>query len=235
MGDWHERLELERLPELLAKAQRGEVELGDISLAVLSHQLRELVVGAEGEIDLLGAAESLQLLTQLLELKMGRRLDELSDESLNQGEAISEEPDLGARLEEYRIFKAAAGVLLADSSAGPRAFLRVLGVPVDPRPSLHLSPEQLAVAFSELLTRLPEPEEVQLRLPAYTVEDKVEELRTLLRERGTLEFDEVFAAARDRLEAVALFLALLELVWSGEATCDQGEPAGPIRVERSLG
>ncbi|MHB1574989.1 MAG: segregation and condensation protein A [Candidatus Dormibacteria bacterium] len=228
-------LRLDGLAETVARAQRGDLELGDVSLAQLSRQLRERVVDTKDEVDLLWAAESLQLLTRLLELKMGRRLDDLSEESLSQAEPQVEELDPGARLEEYRMFKAAAGVLLGDSNAGPRAFLRVLGLPVEPRQSLRLSPEQLAIAFSELLARLPDPDEVSLTLPSYTVEEKVVELRELLRERGTLHFNEVFASARDRMEAVALFLALLELVWSGEADCDQEMAGGPIVVERAGG
>jgi chromatin segregation and condensation protein Rec8/ScpA/Scc1 (kleisin family) len=226
---------LEDMAEMVAMAQRGELELGEVSLAGLSRQLRERVVDTEGDVDLLWAAESLQLLTRLLEMKMGRRLEDLSDENLTPVEPAEEEPDPGARLEEYRMFKAAAGVLLGDSHAGPRAFLRVLGLPVEPRQSLRLSPEQLAVAFSELLARLPDPDEVRVVLPAYTVEDKVVELRQMLHERGTLHFDEVFASARDRMEAVALFLALLELVWSGEADCDQESVGGPITVELTVG
>ena len=226
---------LEGLAEMVAMAQRGELELSEVSLAGLSRQLRQRVVDAKEELDLLWAAESLHLLTRLLEMKMGRRLEDLSDESLNPVEPVGEEPDPGARLEEYRIFKAAAGVLLGDSNAGPRAFLRVLGLPVEPRQSLRLSPEQLAVAFSELLARLPDPDELRVTLPAYTVEEKVVELREMLRARGTLQFDEMFASARDRMEAVALFLALLELVWSGEADCDQESVGGPIVVERARG
>jgi chromatin segregation and condensation protein Rec8/ScpA/Scc1 (kleisin family) len=48
-------------------------------------------------------------------------------------------------------------------------------------------------------------------------------------------FDEVFGSARDRMEAVALFLALLELIWSGEASCTQDGLDGPILVERAVG
>ena len=227
-----DQLNPDRLGDMVARAQRGELDLGEVGLAALSRDLRERVETAGPAVDLLWAAEALQLMTKLLELKMGRRMDDLSEESLTFPEPLAVDEDPGSRLEEYRMFKAAAGVLLADASAGPRAFLRVLGLPVEPRPALRLSPEQLAFAFSQLLARLPEPDEIRFAMPHYSVEDKVLELRSLINERGSLLFDEVFASARDRLEAVALFLALLELVWNDEASCSQDSTAGPILVER---
>ena len=235
MATTEELAQLEELMEMVGQAQRRETDLGTVQLSELSRRLREQVESAGDGTDLLWAAESLQQLTKLLELKMGRRLDDASDESLGATPALETGPDPAARLEEYRIFKAAAGVLLADSSDGPKAFLRVLGLPVQPQAALHLSPETLASAFGELLSRLPEVDELRFSLPRYSVEEKVAELRVLLKGGVRMLFDEVFGSARDRMEAVALFLALLELIWSGEASCTQDGLDGPILVERAVG
>jgi chromatin segregation and condensation protein Rec8/ScpA/Scc1 (kleisin family) len=230
--------ELERLAALLNEAQRGELDLGTVELATLTRSLKDEVASANGEMDLLWAAESLQILAKLLEIKMGRHLEDTNDAALlGHAEPLTEEEDPGERLAEYRLFRAAAGVLLADSSAGPKAFLRVLGLPVEPRATLHLNPEILALALGELLARLPEPTELELALPhpRYSVSEKMDELRSLLGERRKLRFDQVFAAARDRLEAVALFMALLELIWTGEVVCSQVSTSSPILVERAGG
>jgi len=230
--------ELERLTSLLSEAQRGDLDLGTVELATLTRGLKDDLATADGETDLLWAAESLQILAKLLEIKMGRHLEDTNDAVLlGHAEPLTEEEDPGERLAEYRLFKAAAGVLLADSSAGPKAFLRVLGLPVEPHATLHLSPEVLALALGELLARLPEPTELELALPhpRYSVSEKMDELRGLLAQQAKLRFDQVFAAARDRLEAVALFMALLELIWTGEAVCSQASTSSPILVERSSG
>lgn len=226
--------ELEGLTSVLAEAQRGDLDLGTVELATLSQRLKA-EVDQGGELDLLWAAESLQVLARLLDLKMGRHLEEATDGALLGDAELIEEEDPGARLAEYRLFKAAAGVLLADASAGPKAFLRVLGLPVEPQANLQLSPEVLAVALGELLARLPDPTELELTLPRYSVTEKMDELRLLLTERRSLQFDQVFSEARDRLEAVAFFLALLELIWASEVTCTQAGPDRPILVERSGG
>lgn len=227
--------ELERLTSMLAEAQRGDLDLGTVELASLSRGLKAEVGEADADLDLLWAAESLHLLARLLEIKLGRHLEDATDAALIREPELVEEEDPGERLAEYRLFKAAAGVLLADSSAGPKAFLRVLGLPVEPQASLHLNPETLAVALGELLARLPDPTELEFSLPRYSVTDKMNELRQLLSQQQSLRFDQVFTAARDRLEAVACFLALLELIFSGEATCSQFGPNSPILVERAGG
>ncbi|MGA8207287.1 MAG: hypothetical protein WB867_04595 [Candidatus Dormiibacterota bacterium] len=238
MASPEQAAELERLAALLSEAQRGDLDLGTVELATLTRSLKDEVTAADGEMDLLWAAESLQILAKLLEIKMGRHLEDTNDAALlGHAEPLTEEEDPGERLAEYRLFKAAAGVLLADSSAGPKAFLRVLGLPVEPQATLHLNPEILALALGELLARLPEPTELELALPhpRYSVLEKMDELRGLLGERPKLRFDQVFAAARDRLEAVALFMALLELIWTGEAVCSQASTSSPILVERAGG
>lgn len=227
--------ELERLTGMLAEAQRGELNLGTVELSSPSRALLEQVSSPAGELDLLWAAESLQLLAKLLEVKMGRHLEDTTEAALTGEPELASEEDPGERLAEYRLFKAAAGVLLADSSAGPKAFLRVLGLPVEPQALLQLSPESLAIALGELLARLPDPTELELSLPRYSVTQKVDDLRELLSRERVIHFTELFAAARDRLEAVALFMALLELIWSGEATCSQRSSASPIMVERASG
>lgn len=235
MGTPEQTAELERLNAMLLEALRGDLDLGTVRLASLTSELKARVGEDDPDLDLLGAAESLQLLTRLLEIKLGRHLEDASDASLIREAERVEEEDPGERLAEYRLFKAAAGVLLADASAGPKAFLRVLGLPVEPQPTLHLSPEVLAVALGELLARLPDPSELELALPRYSVTEKMEELRQLLLELKSLQFDQLFAAARDRLEAVAFFLALLELILAGEVACTQAGPDRPILVERAGG
>jgi chromatin segregation and condensation protein Rec8/ScpA/Scc1 (kleisin family) len=171
------------------------------------------------------------VLARLLEIKMGRHLEDATDAALTSESEAVEVADPGARLAEYRLFKAAAGVLLADSSAGPKAFLRVLGLPVEPRASLQLSPESLAVALGALLARLPDPVEMEFSFPRYSVTEKMDELRRLLAGQPPVRFAEVFAAAGDRMEAVALFMALLELIFTGEVVCTQASPTSPILVE----
>jgi segregation and condensation protein A len=232
MADPEQRRQLEELGGLAAALQRREVDPAEVSLAELSARLRARVEEDGANLDLLWAAESLRELTRLVELKLGRFDPEEAEAPLPI--LADPEPDPGLRLEEYRLFKAAAEVLLADAATGPKAFLRVLGVPVEPRPTIRLKPEALAAAFGEVLSRLPPQVTMEAASPRYSIEVRSADLLADLRARGELVFDQVFAAAADRLEAVVLFMALLDLLNRGLAVCEQlGD--GPIRVGLPVG
>jgi segregation and condensation protein A len=232
MADPEQTSQLEELTSLAAALQRREVDPAEVSLAELSRRLRARVEADGGNLDLLWAAESLRELTRLVELKLGRFDPEESDAP--PPNFADPEPDPALRLEEYRLFKAAAEVLLADAATGPKAFLRVLGVPVEPRPTIQLKPEALAAAFGELLSRLPPQVTMAAASPRYSIEVRSAALLEELRARGVLLFDQVFAGAADRMEAVVLFMALLDLLNRGLAVCDQ-RGDGPIRVELPVG
>jgi chromatin segregation and condensation protein Rec8/ScpA/Scc1 (kleisin family) len=100
---------------------------------------------------------------------------------------------------------------------------------VIPVERLRIPPERLAAAFREVLVRLSEAEPLPIGAVTFSVDDKMDELRARLR-REVLSFDDLFAAVTTRLEAVACFLALLELLRLGEAVVDQDEPFGAITV-----
>lgn len=223
--------ELEELVELVARVQRGELDPSELALGELSLRLRARVEEQGKEVDLLWAAESLRELARLMELKLGRYAGDPGDDLVGSARLAEPEPDPALRLEEYRLFKAAAEVLLADAASGPKAFLRVLGVPVEPRPTLRLRPELLATAFGDVLARLPQEVSLDRASPRYSIDRRGEELLALLRDRRALLFDEVFGSAADRLEAVVLFMALLGLLSNGVAECEQPVPGGPIQVE----
>ena len=80
-----------------------------------------------------------------------------------------------------------------------------------------------------MLERLQDAGPLPVGMVTFSVEEKVIWLQGLLA-RGPLEFEGIFAEVSTRLEAVACFLALLELLKRGRAVVDQPEVFGPIRV-----
>jgi segregation and condensation protein A len=169
-------------------------------------------------------------------LTLAARLIALKASGLDPADSASEDEeeeaggDAGRRLSEYRLFKAAAEALLAEAAEeGARSFLGLVAPEVIPVDRLRIPPERLAAAFREVLIRLSEAEPLPIGAVTFSVDDKMEELRSRLR-GGVLAFDDLFAAVTTRLEAVACFLALLELLRLGEAIVDQAEPFGAITV-----
>lgn len=217
------------LEQLVQLAQRDEVDLASVSVAEITAAYRDRL---REHPDPLEVADFLAAASRLLALKAQRLLPDGPlevDPGLADDLAAVDDP--GARLAEYRLFKAAADALLAPvAEDGVRSFLGVVSAEVVPAERLAIPPERLAAAFRAVLERLPEIEPYTIAQVSYSVEEKSAHLRALLTERPSLSFEEVFAGVRSRLEAVATFLALLEMVRSGEIRVDQREAFGPIRV-----
>ena len=221
------------LEHLVALAQRGEVDLAQVPVAEITSDFRRRVSQDAVPVDPRDVADFLTLAARLVSLKAARLLPDgpleagLGDDGLEDG-AVD---DPGARLAEYRLFKAAAEALLAEAAEqGVRSFLGIVAAEVVPAERLSIPAERLAAAFRAVIERLPEIEPFSVETVTYSVEDKVTELRDLLRRRATLAFEDVFSGVSSRLEAVACFLALLELVKSGQARVDQSGPFGGITV-----
>jgi segregation and condensation protein A len=218
------------LEQLVATAHRGEIDLAALPVSEITAGFRARL--DEAETDPRDIADFLTLASRLLALKAARLLpDGAIDAEEAALEDATEVDDPGARLAEYRLFRAAAEALLADASEqGARSFLSTVCPDVVPSERLTIAPERLLNAFRAVLERLPDVDTLEVPVTAVSVEAKTVELRELLNAHGTLRFDELFAAARSRLEAVAGFLALLELIKRGEARVDQDGTFGEITV-----
>jgi segregation and condensation protein A len=225
------------LDELVVRAQRGEIDLARIPVADITAAFRDQL-SSDTPPDARSVAEFLNLASRLLALKANRllpegSLDAVPDEAEDDEGAVD---DPGARLAEYRLFRAAAEALLADAAEqGMRSFLGLVAAEVVPSERLSIPPERLAAALRRVLERIAEAEPLPLDLVTFSVPDKVAALRELISVRQSLSFDEIFDDVTSRLEAVAVFLALLELVKSGAVRVDQESSFGEITVTGQAG
>lgn len=221
------------LEELVSQAQRGEVDLAGVSVASITGAYRARLAG-ERPPDAREIADFVSLAARLVSLKAARILPEGAIEVLApDADAEAAVDDPGARLAEYRLFRAAADALLGEATEqGMRSFLGLVAAEVVPSERLSIPPERLAAAFRRVLERLPEAEPLAVDAVTFSVEGKIEEIRALLARRSRVPFEEVFLRVGSRLEAVACFLALLELVKSGGARVDQGDAFGSITISR---
>jgi hypothetical protein len=101
---------------------------------------------------------------------------------------------------------------------------------VIPAEKVSISQERLAGA----LARLPETAAAPVPVPANSVspDERAAARCALPAERGTAPLGETFAAAATQLEAVATFLALLELLKRGEVSVEP-DATGVMVVRRS--
>ncbi len=217
------------LEELVLAAQRGDLDLRELAVAEVTTQVSRQLGGADLGGDLRDAAEALGLLARLLSLKAAR----VTEVDVEPEEEAAPETDAGRRLAEYRLFRAAMEALLLEpAETGERSFLGLVAPDVLPLERLRIPPDRLAAAFRQVLERLQDAGPLPVGMVTFSVEEKVAWLRGLLA-RAPVEFEGIFAEVSTRLEAVACFLALLELLKRGEAVVDQPEIFGPIRVRAS--
>lgn len=211
---------------LLTLALRAEVDLKAIALASLTDDYLRAIEEQRPAIDRLAAF-----------LVIGARLVQLKAAALMPAGEAGEEEDLEAweeairgRLEEYKRFKELAESLMRRHASGRFTFAGLLEPQVIPEPRLQVSLDALAAAFKQVLDRLPPPDEVSVEMEQVSLSDKLEELRRMLRQQSQMNFTAIFRHSRTRLEAVVIFLALLELIRIGEARVAQAAAFGEITV-----
>jgi segregation and condensation protein A len=216
------------LEELVLAAQRGDVDLRELSVAQVTSQVGRRLSGPEVGGDLRDAGEALNLLARLLSMKAARITGADAEDGAE--EDVPVESPAGQRLAEYRLYRAAMEALLLEpAETGGRSFLGLVAPDILPLERLRIPPERLTAAFRQVLEHLLEEGDFPMGMVTFSVEEKAGILRAALA-RGPLQFEAIFAGVTSRLEAVACFLALLELLKLGEAAVEQPEPFGPILV-----
>jgi len=216
------------LAGLVAKSNRGEIDVTTIPVAFITTDYRRRLAGPGARPELRDIADFLTLMARLVALKAAAVMPEHGA-----GTEVEEEDaasDAGRRLAEYRRFRAAADALLADAAeSGAQSFLGMVSPDVIPVERLRIAPERLAAAFRAVLERLADNEPLPIGAMTFSVEDKAAEMLARLRQ-GPLDFEELFSGVETRLEAVACFLALLELLRRGEVVVEQAGAFAPIVV-----
>jgi segregation and condensation protein A len=204
-----------------------EVELGEVVVAYVEHLERE------GELELEVATEFLVLIAALLELKSRLMLPGAEDEidELGPEEAVEE---LIARMLEYRRYSDASKTLVERFEAARGYLYRLAPLPAELRrvavdaATAVYDPNQLGAALGDLLATPPEVDIGHIR-QTVSLDRRLRTLRAALAGRSNIDFDEQFGGEDRLTQAVTLF-ALLELYRKGEATWEQSEPFGPIRI-----
>jgi segregation and condensation protein A len=221
------------LEELVRLSQRGEIDLTTVPVSEITSEYRRQVeetVRSGEEPDLREVSEFLALVSRLIAQKAKVALpgeDELDPDVIEADPAT----EAGRRLAEYRLFRAAADALLGGTvEDGARNFLGLVVPEVVPVERLRIAPEKLAAAFRIVLERFKEAEPLPIGVMTFSVADMTDKLRDRLVSARTLDFNQVFEEAGSKLEAVAIFLALLELIRVGEAEVSQSGALEPITV-----
>ena len=217
---------------LLHLVRTHEVEIRDLPLGQITGEYLEMLSFME-EIDLEPASEFLEVAATLVRLKAQALLP--SPSVASDAEALAaEEEALLEQLVEHQVTRMAARDLRSREKNVAAVWFRGEkkpgGVEAHETEIVQVDLFSLVSAFREVLAGLESPPLFAVTTDQYPVAERVEVLRTRLRDGEPLPFDELFREGDPRGKLIATFLALLELIRSGDARAFQETKFGKIVI-----
>jgi segregation and condensation protein A len=220
---------------LLYLIKKEEVDIYEVNLTKLATQFIEYI-DLMREFDLEIAGEFLVMASTLMYIK-SRELLPVDQQVLVEGEEEGEDPrwELIRQLVEYKKFKDAAAHLQVLEAQQENIYPRVPGKlefeSTAPAPKPDVSIFDLLNAVNGVLQRFGHRDASKdIFEDKWTVSEKIEHLRRILAERGSVRFGELFESASSRSEVICTFLALLELIRLKQLICVQPEPFAEIEI-----
>ena len=220
---------------LLYLIKKEEIDIHDIPIAKITAQYLE-ALDLMKMLDLDIAGEFLVMAATLMQIK-SRMLLPPEEQPPQEGEEPDPREELVKRLLEYQKFKEVAS-RLAQMEGERRDFFTRRGVLPEgigegEETYFETSIFDLITAFSQVTARLSKQQFYEVLKEEFTVEDKIHQILHELTQRSTLYFSQLFEKARSKVEVVAIFLAILELIRLKEIMAHQRQSFGEIEISRN--
>jgi segregation and condensation protein A len=213
---------------LLYLIKKEHLEVYDIAIAQVVDQYIQFLELMK-LLDINVASEYLVMAANLINIKSKMLLPQ-PEEPQEPEEDPREE--LIRRLLEYEKFKEAADFLRKKEIERNKYFKRPAGQVPTGEVYIEASIFDLISAFKTALKEVPKDIFFEVVKDEFTVEDKIHDLLHLLLVKEKVSLDELFSAAKNKLEIVVTFLAILELIKLKEIAAVQEELFGPILITR---
>jgi len=213
---------------LLHLVRINEVDITDIPIVTITKQYNEYLELMR-EFNLEIAGEYIVMAATLMHIKSSILLP--PDPDAIDDEAADPRAELAQQLLEYQRFRQAAENLQAMESRRGLIWTR------EDVPEEFADEELLAVdmfdllqAFRKLIGRLGEEAQLRLKRDTVSVAEKIALLTDLLEEHRSLNLMELFAGMETRLDRIATFLAVLEMMRLTRVVVFQRKLFGEIRI-----
>lgn len=201
--------------------EKAEVDIYDIPIAEITNQYLEYMYGMD-YMDLDNASEFIVMAAMLIHIKSRmllpketNPLDEIGSDSLDPRAELVE------KLLEYKRYKEISDVFKEMESIRFDVMYKPAEIINDIEESnilSNISIIDIVNAFKDVVNRYNENlrsvDEIEQRLveEEYTVDEKIDGIRNILRMSSNINFRELFSEAACKLEIIMTFLALLELI-----------------------
>lgn len=221
---------------LLYLIKKSEVNVYDIPITTILEQyleylelMRLLDLNIAGEF-IVTAATLMQIKSRMLLPQEVNLAEEISDDEKDP------RAELVKRLLEYKQFKEAAGQLRLKERARQDIFKRphTLDETESNEPYFEASLFDLINAFSKAIKDVPKELFYEVIKDEFTVEGKVHDLLHMFMNKNHIKLTQLFSQARNKLEMIVTFLAVLELIRLREVLVVQKSIFGEIEVLRNM-
>ncbi len=203
---------------LLMLIRKNKVSIYDIPISIILEQYLA-VMNEMKEMDLEISSEFLVLAATLLQIKSKMLLPKSEDET---EENIDPREELVSRLTEYKKVKESVGFFREHENIGAYMFFKTPDVIERPPAELNyamLTPENIILAFKraymKLERKMPPPKHSFSGIVGHekiSIRTRVSNIWKQLVQKGQMMFKELFKGSKTKPEAVASFLAVLELI-----------------------
>ncbi len=224
---------------LLYLVKREHLNISDIPIAVVTEQYLAYLELMQ-LLDLNIAGEFLVMAATLMQIKSRMLLPKDEIEKQEQ-EEVDPREELVQRLLEYQKFKEIASELRHREQEQQDQFRRRAGAAVScdgtsPTEEVYFEANifDLINAFTQVLKEIPKELFYEVIKDEFTVEQKIHDILHLLINKEVLILSQLFSLAKNKLETVATFLAVLELIHLREIVVRQKGLFGDIEIIRNL-
>jgi len=215
---------------LLELIEKEELSITELSLAHVTDQYLEYIKNNQN-IQLDNLAEFLSVASKLILVK-SRALLPMLQFTQEEEEEIK---DLTLQLAEYKKFKEASLVLGKMAEKGKICYSRegFSGIKSIFYPPEDLNLFDLKKYFQAVLIEIPiiEKLEEEIVREVMTLEEKINDLQNVLRQRIETSFKDLTANATDKIDVIVSFLAMLEMVKQRIIEVDQQELFKDIQLK----
>jgi segregation and condensation protein A len=216
---------------LLKLIEEQKLDISRLNLAKVADDYLEYIRANEG-ISLENLAEFVNIASRIILIKSQSLLPSLEITAEEEKEIV----DLENQLRVYQKFKTAGeeigNILKKKRFSFSRDYL--LGIVAAYSPPRNVNVFDLKKSFLKVVSGIVLPErmlEESVR-EIITLEDKIEELKNSLQKRVETSFRELSSSAKDKVEIIVAFLAMLEMVKQRIIDVEQNELFEDIKIAK---
>ncbi len=223
---------------LLYLIKKDEINIYDIPIAKVTEQyLQYLELMKLLDLEVVG--EFLVMAATLIQIKSKMLLPPDPNEIKEKEEELDPRDELVRRLLEYQKFKDIAQELRKKEAGRQDVFTRISSAPKEKEALgeeevyFEASLFDLISAFSKALKDVPREVFYEVIKDEFTVESKIHDILHQLLLSAEIKLFRLFEAAKNKIEIVATFLAILELIRLKEIIIVQKQLFGEIAIFRN--